>query len=211
MLGYLAVQAEWKAQDSPPFHQRQLSRVFVWTPADLRSPLGVKLIHLHRLFGFNTYIVLKTDFEHIRKSLLDNHKFASLMSKEGMIHHFGLKEFVVWEGCSTTVENSNRGYRSYWNLLEADHPERETHADCDGETAVGQIIKWRDFPNGEAASYLDFFKLLVRNPRTVSTVDDFVNNKETWANTSADLIYKVNTIDGDQVRAVLARISKPLP
>jgi hypothetical protein len=209
MLGYLAVLAEWKAQDCPPFHQRQLSRLFVWTPADLRSPLGRRLIHLHRLFGFDTYIVLKPDFESIRKRLLIGQEFATLMSKVGMSEHFGLKEFVVWEGCPPDVENSHRGYRSYWSLLEADHPERETYTDFDGATAIKQEIKWRDFPNGEADHYLKFFKLLTKSARAVATVDDFVNCKESWDSAHTDPIYKLNTIDGDQVRSVLNRIAKP--
>ena len=208
MLGYLAVQAEWKAQDSPPFHQRQLSRLFVWTPADLRSPLGIKLILLHRLFGFHTYVMLKTHFEAVRKTLWTDTQFDNLRSKEGMSEHFGLKEFVIWEGYSGAVDNKSRGYRSYWNLLEADHPERETHPDRDGETAANQAIKWRDFPNGEADCYLNLFKMLTKNVREVATIDDFVNRKDDWSAKTADQIYKLNTIDGEQIQQVLARISK---
>jgi hypothetical protein len=207
MLGYLAVQAKWKAEDCPPFHRRQLSRVFVWSPADLESPLGIKLVILHRLFGFNTYVIRRDDYQEIRNGLWPRQEFVTMRSQPEMENHFGLKEFVVWDGFSAEVATRDRGYRSHWSLLDADNPKRLHHQDRDGKQANTGGIMWRDYPDGEAECYLAFVKMLMENPRVINEPADFVNRADEWENQRSGLIFSIETDDSQEIEQILKNIA----
>jgi len=208
LLGYLAILAHWKAQDSPPFHYRQLSRLFGWNPADLLSQLGVKLIVLHRLFGFETYVVVTENYVRERHRLWLTGMFSKISTVPNIDKHFGLKEVLVWEGTSS-LDNTNRGFRSFSGLAEPDIRKRRQEADCDGYKAPtnDHQLKWRSFlSTDEADCYMALFMALVSNPCEAVKGSDFIDHNAKWAETSA--IFKINTTDSEQIHQILTGIAE---
>jgi len=104
MLGYLALQARWSSE-SP---ERTVSRFFVWSTCQFTSLVGMKIIQLHRLFGFETYIISQHCWDRIARRLNINKKF--------------FHECLVWDNGNakpSKVEEmspTTYGYKSYWRL-----------------------------------------------------------------------------------------------
>lgn len=152
MLGYLAVQAKWKAEDNPPSYCREVSRAFVLHPAEIQNPLGIKIITLHRLFGFNTYVLTNSAFDCLYKQVKNQKKWEQKGS-------CGKKEFLLWEGegCSRSLKPWQRGYRSYWDIDVKDES-RKAAKDFDDQSAEGKLVKFRFFQTeDEVAFYKQVF------------------------------------------------------
>lgn len=55
VLAYLATQASWRAHGN----KREVYRFFVWDPWDIETKLGEKMINVHLLLGFHTYLTTR--------------------------------------------------------------------------------------------------------------------------------------------------------
>ncbi|MEO5361037.1 MAG: hypothetical protein H7843_11420 [Nitrospirota bacterium] len=111
MLGYLACQARWTARNK----DNKVHRIFVLTKGEMSSPIGKKIIQLHHLMGFETYIMLDIYYEKYVDDY-DNKEKIDLK-----------REFFTWNDSTTTnkieflINYTNKcnlyGYRSYWDIM----------------------------------------------------------------------------------------------
>lgn len=197
MLGYLAVQADWKAKDVPPQYKRSVARIFVMHPLDIRNPLGKKMIILHQLFGFDTYVVIEKPFQKLFNEL----KSISPFKEE---KGFGIKEFLAWDGCSDQLATANLGYRSFWNISTPEEKRETDPDDFDNQTAKNKRIKFRNFHSvGEANCYKEFFKKIIGPHRSCSRLDDLQENIKDWGQNGKCIVLKLNTTEVDELERIL--------
>jgi len=104
MLGYLAIQARWVSRGVG----RSLKRTFVWERSAIGSPAGKKLLLMHHMFGFETFIC--PDYVYF-KDILKNSKANDDQRRE----------FLIWDDKGAvpvdvpTIGMGIFGYDSYWN------------------------------------------------------------------------------------------------
>lgn len=110
MLGYLALQARWAMKEP----NRTVSRFFVWSTCQFDSAAGMKIVQLHRLFGFETYIISQHCWDRIAKR--NSHKSAKTLNHE----------CFVWDDDDALpcdiheMAKETFGYRSDWALKVGD-------------------------------------------------------------------------------------------
>ena len=81
MLGYLALQVNWVVR-SPG---RRVKRIFVWEPAEYISLPGIKIISIHKMLGFETYVFPKPCYRALMKK-------KEMRAKKQLF-----REFLVWD------------------------------------------------------------------------------------------------------------------
>jgi hypothetical protein len=118
-------------------------------PLEMGHPLGVKIIALHKLLGFRTFVTDEWSFESLYSQLK--------RAKYGALSCFGMKEFVLWSASDRAIPFSERGFRSYWDT-NCEDQHRQSFADFDSRTAEKEAIKWRSFESeDEAVAYASLF------------------------------------------------------
>ncbi len=156
MLSYLAVQASWAAghlvghADNKP---KSVARIFLMDKSTMRGSLASRLIQLHVLLGFDTY-VMRIDLFH---DFFQAHKGEYGIEHGEYIQ--GPFEFSIWHNPSTGIADlANQGYYSYWSTTlpydrrNEDLPIAVLQANgtyADG-TLGEQDIQWRDFASIDA-------------------------------------------------------------
>ncbi len=134
MLGYLAIQSKWASADP----SRSIHRIFVLSRSELDSTHGRKIIGLHTLMGFRTYIVLNSIFEQLYEAY-----------NELDVEAPPRKEFVIWDNVDSFPSKTNLpkklkskeiyGYQSFW-LTSTPHEERETGDSIDITDITGERL-----------------------------------------------------------------------
>jgi hypothetical protein len=76
MLGYLALQVNWATRGQG----RTVRRVFVWEPSEYICLAGLKILSIHKLLGFETYLFPKPSY----RRLIEKMKPLA-------------REFLVWD------------------------------------------------------------------------------------------------------------------
>jgi hypothetical protein len=138
------MQARW----SMAKQGRSVMRFFVWPTSQFQCAAGMKIIQLHRLFGFETYIISQQCWDRI----------ATRCKAKKLIH-----ECFVWDDDSAVscnvieMSTTTFGYRSYWKLKDG---EDERDRLIEEMASKKQEVFFDPLDNAEAKAYRDLLKAL---------------------------------------------------
>jgi hypothetical protein len=159
MLGYLALQARWMMQQTG----RNVSRFFVWNTCQFQSTAGMKIIQLHRLFGFKTYIISQQCWDRIAKKY-----------KAGKLNH----ECFVWDDDSAQpckvdmLSPHTYGYKSFWTLKDG---ETERDRIIDKLKAEKKSVFFNPQDNNDTKQYREFLTKLENDPDVTNITTQHVD------------------------------------
>ncbi len=124
MLGYLAILSKWVSK-----YDKKIHRYFLVSPDDLLAEPKVKLIQLHYLFGFDTYVLLKNVYEKFVKNssktlIKEKREFLIWVKKEN--ENDNNAEPIPIEVCDIMLGNDRKiyGYESFWNVDDSEIDKR---------------------------------------------------------------------------------------
>jgi hypothetical protein len=174
MLGYLALQARWAMSGSRDLGvSRSVKRLFVWNEHEFKSHAGLKILQLHRLYGFETYVMEEKKY----RSSLGQYVGENASIKRTQVN----KEFFVWDEDSnaklsgrTTVYSFGRafGYDSYWLVEDSEDRRRDTEAKLKASQLVPdhQPCLFHPVNQADAIQYRKFFRYLSKRAQRIDAV-----------------------------------------
>ncbi|MBF0554252.1 MAG: hypothetical protein HQK96_06775 [Nitrospirae bacterium] len=175
MLGYLACQAKWSSKKT----ENRVHRFFVLSKGEMSSPVGRKLIQLHHLIGFDTYIILDTHYDNILNLYNDTIDDKVLN-----------REIFIWNNSTDNTSFLNRekiyGYHSYWNIMTPYNERNIKNAkdiygylvNLESEPIKFELLKENIYKNNSiniAKNYSSFITCLMKNTKTCRKKEDVVH------------------------------------
>ncbi|MBF0567497.1 MAG: hypothetical protein HQK95_01385 [Nitrospirae bacterium] len=207
MLGYLACQAKWAAKKSA----NKIHRYFVLSKGEMRSVAGKKIVQIHHLMGFETYLILEDYYN----EQVD--KFYKMMADKRFIdtnEEIYNRELLVWNNSTTYSSTYDDeliyGYHSWWDVrtTQEDRMSMTTAKNIHGKDIqlnklMIELLKKHKFDDNNNRSeeiverYLTFINKLKVNIKpcvTAEAVEETVSRKSDIVHIPAAQTLEIDTI-----------------
>lgn len=179
MLGYLAIQSRWTSLSK----DRKVHRFFILNRGELSSLSGKKIIQMHTLLGFETYIILEPIFDRLFKRFLEENHF-NIQKKECLIWENPLSNPSRTSLPQKFVDDDIYGYQSFW-LTDTAYGKRMTEKQLDINGNEVDISKYEikfEFitkkHKDRAEAYYKFVLFLINAASLCTDGDDVVNKSD---------------------------------
>uniref|UniRef100_UPI003B433C2D hypothetical protein n=1 Tax=Candidatus Magnetominusculus dajiuhuensis TaxID=3137712 RepID=UPI003B433C2D len=121
MLGYLACQAKWfsrkKDNKKDNVKDNEVHRFFVMCEGEMQKVEGKKIIQIHHLMGFETYIILKEFYNELIYKYYKDLTDTGIYDLGEQIYN---RELLIWNDSIANSVNLDHdciyGYHSYWDI-----------------------------------------------------------------------------------------------